>query len=170
MNSIRTVLVAICLISTSAFSQESGFSKPTIDIGIVVTDLEASLKFYTEVIGFTKSGSFTAAPDVVNGAGLSDDTEAILIEKLTLGEGPGATTVKLMQFGKPTVPDQTHIDSTAGISYLTIFVTDTKAALAKAADHGVKPLAKGPVDLGGGKNFLTVIKDPDGNFIEFVGP
>ena len=170
MKFIQSVCLALCLISNSGFSQEAGFSKPTIDIGVVVTDLKASLKFYTEVIGFTQTGSFTASPDIANGAGLSDVTEGILIEKLKLGEGAGATTLKLMQFGSPKKPDQTHINSTAGISYLTIFVTDTKAALARAAKHEVKPLAKGPIDLGGGKNFLTVIKDPDGNFIEFVGP
>lgn len=163
-------MFGLCLITTQAFSQETSFSKPTIDIGVVVTDLEASLKFYTEVIGFSRAGSFTAAPDVANGAGLSDVSEGIVIEKLKLGEGTEATTLKLMQFGEPKKPDQTYINSTAGISYLTVFVTDTKAALARAAEHGVKPLAKGPVDLGGGKVFLSVIKDPDGNFIEFVGP
>ncbi|MDF1752002.1 MAG: VOC family protein [Verrucomicrobiales bacterium] len=170
MKILSTLSLGLFLITSSAFSEDTAFTKPTIDIGVVVTDLEASLKFYKEVIGFTEAGSFTASPEVANGAGLSDVTEGIVIKKLKLGDGEGATTLKLMQFGEPKKSDQTYINSTAGISYLTVFVKDTKAALARAAKHDVKPLAKGPVDLGGGKAFLTVIKDPDGNFIEFVGP
>ena len=43
----------------------------------------------------------------------------------------------------------------------------------KVKMNKIKILAKGPVDLtpvGFAPNFLLCIKDPDGNYIEFVGP
>lgn len=156
--------------SPASAGEDAGFSKLTIDLGVVVSDVEASLKFYTEVVGFEEAGEFTVSAEIAKAAGLADAKAPITIRKLRLGEGDGATTIKLMQFGQPKVPDQTYINSTTGFSYITIFVKNTKAALERAAKHGVKPLAEGPADLGEGKRFLSVIKDPDGNFVEFVGP
>lgn len=170
MKNLPVALLGLYLFTSLTIAEEPAFSKPTIDLGVVVTDLEASLDFYTKAIGFSRAGSFTAAPAIVNGAGLSEVTEEIEIQKLQLGKGDGATTLKLMQFGAPGKSDQTHINSTAGFSYLTIFVTDIEASIARAAGQGAKPLKQGPVDLGGGKMFLAVFKDPDGNFIELVGP
>jgi predicted enzyme related to lactoylglutathione lyase len=151
---------------------EPTFSRPTIDFGIVVSDVEKSLKWYKEVVGFKASGDFTVQPNVANDAGLTKTDKPIKIYKLTLGSGAGATNVKLMQ-----IPDASrkaggteYIHSQLGMSYMTIFVTDTTSAVARAEKLGSKPLAKGPVDLGGGKMFLTLLKDPDGNFVELVGP
>ncbi len=170
MKPLMYALTALGLLTAPIFAQESGFSRPTIDFGIVVTDVEASLKFYKEAIGFQDAGSFTVAPKIANDAGLTDASEELVIHKLKLGDGPGATTVKLMQIGEPKEQDQSFINSTAGISYITLFVTDTKAAIDRATENGAKVLAKGPVDLGDGTVFLTVVRDPDGNFVEFVGP
>ena len=46
-------------------------------------------------------------------------------------------------------------------------------SLERLKKMSVKPLAKGPVPLPKGFPegvFLTVVKDPDGNFVELVGP
>ncbi len=56
-----------------------------------------------------------------------------------------------------------------GYSYITIWVNDQTAALARLKKLDVAPIAKGPVGLSGGL-FLTVVRDPDGNFVELVGP
>lgn len=151
--------------------EESEFRTPTIDLGIVVSDLEKSLKFYTEAIGFLDTGEFTASEEITRDSGLSSGEE-ILIKKLSLGKGAGATTIKLMQskVDKSKSTDQKNITSSLGFSYLTIHVKSTKAAVARLKKAGGKVLAKGPVTLPGGKVALTVFKDPDGNFIEFVGP
>jgi predicted enzyme related to lactoylglutathione lyase len=166
-----TVLLAISA-APSVRAEEIGFTKTTIDFGIVVSDLEKSLKFYTEVVGFKRAGNFTVQPDTVNAAGLTNISKPLTIEELTLGDGATATKLKLMQIpdSKQKKPANEYIHSSFGMSYMTVFVTDTKAALARAAKHNVKPLKKGPVAIGGGKIFLTLLKDPDGNFIELVGP
>ena len=153
-------------------AEEIGFAKTTIDFGVVVSNIEKSLAFYTDVVGFTHMGNFSVPPEVANDAGLSQVSKTLTIEKLKLGDDKTATTLKLMQIGDPNQKksNQDTIHATLGMSYMTIFVTDTTAALARAAKHGIKPLKKGPVDLGGGKMYLTLLKDPDGNFVELVGP
>jgi len=151
---------------------ENAFTKATIDFGVVVSDIKASLAFYKDVIGFKDDGFFTVAPDKANDAGLSKMTEALTIHKLKLGVGEGATTLKLMQIADSSQQKVAgpYIHSQLGMSYMTIFVKDTNAALKRASALGHQPLAKGPVDLGEGKMFLSLLKDPDGNFVELVGP
>ncbi|HAE18819.1 MAG TPA: bleomycin resistance protein [Verrucomicrobiales bacterium] len=154
-----------------ASADESEFRTATIDLGIVVSDLDKSMKFYTEAVGFNPTGEFTAAKDVTRDSGLSAGEE-IVIKKLSLGKGKGATTIKLMQSAvdKSKMSDQTYITSSLGFSYLTIHVNSTKTALERLKKAGVKVLAKGPAIIPGGKVALTVVKDPDGNFVELVGP
>ena len=43
------------------------------------------------------------------------------------------------------------------------------AVMARLKKAGVKTLGKTPAPIGGG-NLLTVFRDPDGNFIELIGP
>lgn len=154
----------------TASADESEFASKTIDLGIVVGDLEKSLNFYTEAVGFQLKGEFTAGVELTRDSGLSAGEE-LVIKTLTLGEGPGATTIKLMQPDLPAkATDQKYITSSLGFSYLTIRVTSTKTALTRLKKAGVKVLAKGPAVLPGNKIALTVVKDPDGNFVELVGP
>lgn len=151
-------------------ADEKEFSSPTIDLGIVVSDLEKSLAFYTGAIGFMTTGEFTATEALTRDSGLSAGEE-LVIKTLALGKGKGATTIKLMQsVEKPKKSDQTFITSSLGFSYLTIRVTSTKAALERLEKAGVKVLAKGPAIVPGTEVALTVVKDPDGNFVELVGP
>lgn len=166
-----TILTVLSLFTFLASADESEFSSPTIDLGIVVSDLDKAMKFYTEAVGFTPTGEFTAGKDVTRDSGLSAGEE-LTIKKLSLGKGKGATTIKLMQSAieKSKKSDQTYITSSLGFSYLTIRVTSTKTALARLKKAGIKVLAQGPAILPGGKVALTVVKDPDGNFVELVGP
>jgi hypothetical protein len=88
-----------------------------------------------------------------------------------LGDDESATKIKIMEF--PKAPgkkmDNRYIHSSLGFSYLTIFVADTTAAVERARNAGVTPVRE-PYQLGGGNLYLTLVKDPDGNIIEFVGP
>jgi predicted enzyme related to lactoylglutathione lyase len=66
-------------------------------------------------------------------------------------------------------PNQKYIHSTLGISYLTLRVVDMTAALARLKKAKVKLLGQTPASLGG-NNRITVFHDPDGNFVELIGP
>ncbi len=149
----------------------SDFTSTTIALGCVVSDIEAAVKFYTEAIGFTEVPGFSVDADFATAAGLTDN-KPLDIRVLVLGEGKTATQLKLMQTtGEHKKSDNTHIDTELGFSYLTIMVKSTDAALARLAKAGVKPVAKGPVAIPRNDALaLTIVRDPDGNLVELVGP
>ena len=161
---------------TSMFAVEkSNFTKQTIDIGLVVTDLEKSLKFYKEVVGFEEKEGFKVEGSFPRLVGLTDGT-SLNIRVLKLGDEESATKLKLMQVQgkKPTrLVKQPFIHSIAGISYLTIFVKDVDQVLNRTKKFGYKAHAQSPQVLPKGLPqdiCLLMLKDPDGNFVEIVGP
>ena len=170
MKMMTAILLLCAFVSPLTRADESEFTSKTIDLGIVVADLERSLQFYTKAVGFESTGEFTASVDLTRDSGLSAGEE-LVVKKLALGKDPGATTIKLMQPAKAAkTTDQSYITSSLGFSYLTIRVKSTQAALERLKKAGVKVLAKGPKVLPGNEVALTVVKDPDGNFVELVGP
>lgn len=149
---------------------EAEFSKPVIDVGIVVSDLAKSAAFFTNAIGFTEVPGFKVSGERAGEIGLTDNQPAD-IRVFVLGEGNMATHVKLMSFPNAPAkkPDQKFIHSTLGLSYLTFHVADMDAALKRLKHEKVTFRGKTPLDLGGG-TWIAVVQDPDGNFIELVGP
>ncbi len=172
-----TLLGIISLATYGVFAQtqaDSNIARETVDLGTVVSDVEKSVKWYTDVIGFQKVAEFDVPGDFAKQAGLTNALPAH-IYVLALGDGPGATKLKLMQF--KTAPgariDQTYFHSTYGFRYLTVFVKDMPTAITRAAKAGAKPIAEGPVaipDSIAKGEYLAVLRDPDGNFVELVGP
>lgn len=146
------------------------FSSPTVDIGLVAGDLEKSASFYTDALGLTETKGFTATAEKATAFGLTDNHEAV-IRVFILGKGEGATRLKLMSFpdAPGAGPDQKFIHSTLGISYLTLRVTDMDAALVRLAEAKVELLGETP-SLLSGNTYLVCVRDPDGNFIELIGP
>ncbi len=146
------------------------FPKTTIDLGIVVSDVEKAAQFYKNAIGFTELSGFDVSKEMGGDAGLSD-YQAFQVRVLVLGDEANATRIKIMEF--PEAPgkkvDNSFIHSSLGFSYLTIFVSDTTTAVERAKKAGVVPV-KEPYQLGSGNSYLTLVKDPDGNIIELIGP
>jgi catechol 2,3-dioxygenase-like lactoylglutathione lyase family enzyme len=153
---------------------ESSFATEVIDLGMVVSDIDKSLKFYKEVIGFEEIDGFKVPPQFAVDTGLANK-HPLDVHVLVLGKGEKATKLKLMQF--KTAPgarvDNTFIHSSYGYRYLTIAVKDVNAAVARADKAGAKPIAKCPVPLPEGFPAglaLANYRDPDGNLVELVGP
>jgi lactoylglutathione lyase len=177
MRALATLTTFVALLALSTIShaeEEREFARATVDLGVVVSDVDASVKFYTEVIGFKEAGGFKVPGDFGKDAGLTSGND-LEIKVLTLGDDESATKLKLMQLPgvKSKKSDNTHIHSQLGFSYITVFVNDTNAAMARLKKAGIKPLAKGPVELPKPLPqgvFLTVVRDPDGNLVELVGP
>jgi lactoylglutathione lyase len=173
MNRALAALVAL-LPALPCVAAEPAFTRSTIDLGCVVSDLDASVRFYTEGIGFQEAKGFDVPASLATAAGLTDG-KPLTIRVLVLGEGDAATKLKLMQVAgtAPRTGDTEFIHSHTGFRYLTIFVADTKAAVARLEKLGVKPLAQSPVtlpdSLAPGLS-LTCVRDPDGNLVELIGP
>lgn len=161
-------------VNLAAASEPIVFPKTTIDIGMVVTDLDASVAFYTDGIGFKELDGFQVDSTLAGSAGLTDN-KPLDVRVLVLGNDKTATKLKLMQIAKtsPRSGDNDFIHSHTGFRYLTIIIANTSAALSRLKKIGVIPLAKSPVTLP--QNLvpgmsLTCVKDPGGNLVELIGP
>lgn len=176
-NTLYAALVAIFLgglllaggTGQSETGTKSNFARTTIDIGIVVSDVKKSAEFYTKALGFTEVPGFDVSAEIGGGSGLTDN-QPFKVRVFVLGDEPTATKIKLMEF--PKAPgkkvDNKFIHSSLGFSYLTLFVSDMTASVERAGKAGAV-IVKKPYHLGG-NNYLTLVNDPDGNIIEFVGP
>ena len=159
-------------IMMAAAKQDSGkaeFSRTTIDLGMVVSDVEKAAVFYRDVLGFQELSGFDVSAPMANDTGLTDN-RPFKVRVFALGEGPTATRLKIM-----TIPgaglkkvDNQYIGSSLGFRYLTISVANLTQAMERLRQHGVSPV-KEPYRLGG-NSYLILVKDPDGNTVELIGP
>jgi lactoylglutathione lyase len=168
------VLTGTYIVQANFNADDSAFSSTTIDLGLVASDVEKSVKFYKDVVGFQEVQGFDVQGDYAAEIGLSNKLP-LHVHVLVLGEGAGATKLKLMAFeSSPGARvDNAYIHSSYGFRYLTIFVKDLNKSLAQADKHAAKPIAKSPQPLPPGFPEglgIAVLRDPDGNFVELVGP
>ena len=177
MKRMWTACALLCLITPNLQAGDAKkveFASTTIDLGMVVSNVDKSVKFYTEAIGFKEVKGFDVPADYAKDVGLTDG-KPLKVRVLVLGAGDAATKLKLIEFpgGKSKKNDSEFIDSEFGFRYLTIFITDTSAAQKRLEKMNVKPIAKGTQPLPKGFPegvFLTIVRDPDGNLVELVGP
>lgn len=172
MKTLITLLAFVSLSILARSESANNYSTGVIDYGIIVRDIEKSVSFY-ESIGLVKLTEFGVPAKITGDAGLTDYKELAVVMMSASGD-EADTKIKLMQLpGKHKKQDQKYIDSTYGMSYQTLFVKDMNATVKNLEENDIAILAKGPVDLTGAgftDVFLTLIRDPDGNIIEFVGP
>ena len=151
-------------------SKPGDFASTTIDLGVVCSDAERSVDFYTQAVGMTELDGFDVPGELGGNVGLTDNLP-FHVHVLTLGKGDKATKLKLMEFKKAPgkKADQGFIHSTRGMRYTTIAVNDITVANMRMIAYGSMPLGKGLQEIPNG-NFLGVYRDPDQNFVELVGP
>ena len=151
-------------------SKPGDFASTTIDFGIVCSDIERSVDFYTQAVGMTELDGFDVDATLAQNVGLTDN-QAFRVHVLVLGKGDNATKMKLMEFKKAPgrKANQDFIHSTLGMRYTTLAVKDITAANLRMIAYGSMPLSKGLTEIPNGR-FLGVYRDPDGNFVELVGP
>ena len=164
-------LTLLLLIPLNLQSQTDStlYSSGTISVGVVVSKMKRSLKFYTEVLGLKQTGGFTIERELARKTGLTGGKPFEVVILKTVDE-PNATEWKLMSFKeKSQHPEQKHIQDDTGMQYVTMFVKSLDPILARLKKNRVKRLGKTPVLLPDGRHFVLV-QDPDGTFIELIGP
>jgi catechol 2,3-dioxygenase-like lactoylglutathione lyase family enzyme len=167
---IAGLLLIVGFVSAKS-AAEKEFSSTTIQIGMIVSDMEQSLHFYKDIIGFRQFDppSFEVDADFGKRSGLTDSLP-IHVEVLKLGDGDAATQLKLLAFGdKAKKQENEYIHSQTGIQYLTIFVKKLAPFVASLKEHNIKLLGETPIPLGS-ENHFVLVKDPDGTFVELIGP
>lgn len=159
-------LVLAVFISTA---QTSEFSNPNIFVGNVVEDLDKSVDFYTKVIGMTKTGEFSVPKEKCTELGLTNKyTLDVVILKLE--DSPEASEWKLMSLGtKANHPKQKFMHDDTGMQYITILVNHLNPFIERMKKNKIKILSGVPSSLGDDR-FFILVQDPDGTFIELIGP
>lgn len=127
--------------------------KDSIDLGIVITDSEASLAFYRDLLGFEH------VADTPMPAPMAGTMHRLLC---------GTTLVKLVKLD--TTPDSPPapggIVGGTGYRYFTMQVTNLAEITRAVADAGhAVPMAN--VEIRPGVT-ISMVEDPDGNWVEFV--
>jgi catechol 2,3-dioxygenase-like lactoylglutathione lyase family enzyme len=122
-----------------------------IDLGIVVTDAEASLAFYRDALGFALAGS-----NPLPGGGT--------MHRLTCG----ASTLKLCSPAAAPGARAPGGDlwAATGLRYFTISVTNIDELVGSLAAAG-HPVFIPPTDITPTAR-IAVVDDPDGNHVEFL--
>jgi catechol 2,3-dioxygenase-like lactoylglutathione lyase family enzyme len=166
---VRISLIICAVLMNYLVCAQSNFSSKTIGVGVVVADLERSLNFYVNGIGMVKTGNFTINEEFGKRSGLTTGV-AVAVTILKLENSPDASEWKLMSFGKKaTHPTQKTIEDDTGMQYITIQVKSLKPIIERLKKQKVAFLGTTPTPLSKDAHFVLV-QDPDGNFVELIGP
>ena len=137
--------------------------------GITVSNLERSLAFWRDVLGFELSHRTHQISELaseiigVPGAEIS----------LAVVKAPGGHKIELLEYLAPA--DRKHVDvrpCDVGSAHVALLVDDLNAVLNTIAASGWKAAGK-PQTLTSGPNAgkrVVYVRDPDGTTIEFMQP
>lgn len=165
------ILLVVWLVAVPSYAVQppDDFAKSGISVGVVCEDLNKSLDFYLNVIGMVKTNEFGVEAAKAKELGLSNGN-SFDVKVLKLENSENAPEWKLMSFGKKaTHPKQSYVPDDTGMQYITIYVKSMKPILERIQKKGVKTLGITPTMLSEALQFVLV-QDPDGNFIELIGP
>ncbi len=130
----------------------------TIDhIGIMTNDLQQSVEFYTDVLGFSVSRKIEMAEAGLSAVFVEKDDSKIELMKCRGKNVPRRSEVAKLRIGMSSIPINDHI---------TFSVDDIEATVTQIKEKGVVFNLE-PVQLEGGMK-LASFKDPGGVLIELV--
>ncbi len=128
-------------------------AKDSIDLGIVITDSEASLAFYRDLLGFEHVAD-TPMPAGMNGTMHRLNCGTTLVKLVKLDEVPEAR------------PAKGGIAGATGYRYFTMIVDNLAEITAAVKDAGHK-VRIDCAEIRPGVS-ISMVEDPDGNWVEFV--
>ena len=168
---MRYVLLLLSLILFTVHSlkaQKSAADLGVAAIGLVVSDITASELFYTDIVGMKATGGFSLDEEWSEDAGAAHG-RPFSVKTFKMVDGPSATVLKLAYFDSvPARPEQSGVDSYAGVNYITLSYN------ADSFNFMVERLEKNKIPIEGWVKResyqLLFIKDPDGVFLELIGP
>ncbi len=161
------VIILLC-ITFLGFQNKSlsDFDPKPMDIGVVVSDLEKSLDFYTNVVGMTKVSTYHFSGENAKTAGLTDG-KALDIINLKLNDEPGAPGYKLTKIQDVKSAPLTN-SFNPGLRYISIFVKDLEPYLKRIKERNIPLLSKiNPMVAPEGYKGI-VLQDPDGALLELI--
>ena len=137
--------------------------------GITVSNLERSLAFWRDLLGFELSHTAHQTSE------LAREITGVVGAKIKLAvlKAPGGHKIELLEYLAPR--DRKRVDlrpCDVGHSHVALLVDDLDAVLERIAASGWKAAGK-PQTLKSGPNAgkrVVYVRDPDGTTIEFMQP
>ncbi len=123
-------------------------AKEAIDIGVIVSDIEKSLAFYRDLLGLEKTQEMP--------------TPLGTIHRLAYGQ----TDLKLVEVKKTPGAGKIGLDQQLGFRYITFRVSNLSEVCDRMRTENIEftiPQSEIIPDV-----HIAMVKDPDGNIVEFV--
>jgi len=134
-------------------------------VGIVVSDMQASLRFYCDLLGLHRADAVVESGTFLDGL-LAIKNVKIRTAKLTGTEGP--TVIELLAFEQPGPAEATPLNA-IGPTHVALSVSDLDQLYQRMYDDGVVFNAPPALSPDGGAK-VAFCCDPDGTYIELVEP
>jgi len=136
-----------------------------IEPGIVCSDLERMLEFYTGVLGLKKVSDAEATPEMSRAFRAAPDGFRIVRLQTPYGERIKLIQTKMRPLKKQPLTEWTF--ERHGISYITFVIADMKETVARLNECKVRLVLEEPLEVR--KGFVALFAlDPEENYIEFV--
>jgi catechol 2,3-dioxygenase-like lactoylglutathione lyase family enzyme len=132
-------------------------------VGIVVKDMEKSLTFYRDLLGFKVISMQEECGQYIEFM-LAQAFVQVTTVKM---EMPDGNIIELLQFQRPMGPITKHEIFELGISHFALTVDDIEAEYLRLSEAGVG-FNSGPILTPDKKHKVCFAWDPDGTYIEFV--
>ena len=137
-------------------------AKESIDVGIVVKDLDVAEKFYGGVLGLPVVREVEITADKAKQAGCASGR--FEFKAFQAGE----VQLKVVQADSDPPSGGGIVDASTGYRYLTFTVESVQEAHDALAAAGAKIMGEITEVVPG--RFIIFFQDPDGNMLECVGP
>jgi catechol 2,3-dioxygenase-like lactoylglutathione lyase family enzyme len=134
--------------------------------GVCVGDLDRSVRFYCEALGFEKAESHSIGSEF---AALMDFPDVELTSQFVRR---GATAIELLSFTEPVAfgDGERRAVNRLGLTHLSFRVRDVAATMERIVELGgaVVESSRTVIDLGGAELEFVYCTDPDGVRIELM--
>lgn len=133
-------------------------------VGICVSDLERSIRFYCEGLGFEQAESFTVGDEF---AALMEMDSVHLTSQFLRREGQA---IELLSFGHPAPGGERSRRpvNTFGLTHLSFRVDDVAAAATKLEELGGTVHTETRTTMADGAMDFVYCSDPDGTRVELM--
>jgi len=162
------ILTLICLTVFFGFKRSTGIVKK-VDIGVIVTDLEKSLTFYTEILGMEQTSTWHSSREMLTKYGINDGKTFDIIN-LKLNCNGYVLKYKLNKT-EGNIPKDTlksEIDyysfKKIGTRYLTINVESVDPFIERIKENNIRYKL---VTFPNGHR-VVLLRDPDGALLEIA--
>lgn len=163
----------LLLLPIAVFFSFPAISQSNADLGVgamglVVSDIEASTAFYRDIIGMVEAGGFDLDEQWSKEAGAANN-RPFKVKMFKMVDAPTATVVKLAYFDKTDKRQAlSGIDNQSGVNYITLYYNYEGFAnfIKRVEAAGIEKVGWVKRD----RYQLVFIRDPDGVFVELVGP